>query len=123
MAYGSQVWGTSDLNGEVTLTNSNNTLTFQVDSIPYSITIPIGTYKGNRDHFVSQLINPINTQLTFVDAPVFARLGGVHIDEHINVLVLEHKDLNEPHTIDSFGGSGVDTIFGGIQFIRSPKVD
>ena len=120
--YGSQVWGSVALNAQpIVIDNTNSTFSFDVDSVHYEIAIPFGTYKTDRDHFTSELIDPINNQLVLASAPVFVRLGGVHIDNHIDVLVIEHNDKTASHTIDNFGGTALNVIFGTIQFTFPPR--
>ncbi|RXZ77942.1 hypothetical protein EBB07_28190 [Paenibacillaceae bacterium] len=119
--YGAQVWGTVPLNRMIEIDSSNNTFSFSVDGTAILITIPDGNYFGNRDIFTSEIIAPINEQFIQNGSPVFARLGGVHIDQHSNVLVLEHTDKDNNHTFTAFGGTSLSDIFGEVQFTDRPK--
>lgn len=123
ISYGTQVWGSVPLNenSPLTIDESNNTLSFDVDGVTYQITIPNGTYKTNREFFTSELIDPINIQLQLVSAPVFVRLGGINGEKHINVLVFEHNDKTQHHVINNFAGSALNDLFGEIKFELPPR--
>ncbi|MFF2090175.1 hypothetical protein [Paenibacillus sp. NPDC058174] len=121
ISYGTQVWGTADLNGDIVIGDNNNSFAFNVDDSLVSIIIPQGTYKGNRDHFVSDIISLINTEVQAVNNNVFVRLGGVHLDNYTNVLIIEHNDKNNSHSISNFAGTAMSTIFGSVQFSLAPR--
>lgn len=121
--YGAQVWGSVNLNvlnTPIAISSSNNTFSFDVDGVNYSIVISNGTYYGSINHFVNPIVQEINKQLSSVNCPVFARLGGINMETHINVLVLEHSDLESNHSINNIDGSAVNGIFGEIRFINPP---
>ena len=121
--YGTMAWGTTPLNPSVVITTGvNDIFSFDVDGVNYTITLNAGTYYTSRDHFMSELISPINDGLISVNAPVRARLGGIHMDEHKNVLVIEHNDKLTNHIINNFGGTAKDTIFGEVFIITPPFV-
>ncbi|MCE5169635.1 hypothetical protein LQV63_09950 [Paenibacillus profundus] len=113
---GSQVWGSAALQAQpIVIDKTNNRLSFKVDAMEYEVTIPDGTYETKKEYFTSNLIVPLNGALENAGAPIVAKLGGVHMDKHMNVLVLEHDDSSAPHTIDSFGGSAKELVWGSTE--------
>ncbi|WP_146259700.1 hypothetical protein [Paenibacillus silvae] len=120
-AYGQQVWGSVDINKEVTITSSNNTFTFSVDDTSYTITLPTGTYNTIRELHSSDLIQAITSAASSLSIPVQFRLGGMHYDQKYNVLIIEHTDKEDEHVLDNFTGSANDTLFGTIKFNLAPR--
>ncbi|WP_019422837.1 hypothetical protein [Paenibacillus sp. OSY-SE] len=113
---GTQVWGSASLQAQpIVIDKNNNRLSFKVDATEYEVAIPEGTYVTKKEYFTSNLIVPLNGALENAGAPVVAKLGGVHMDKHMNVLVLEHHDSSAPHTIDSFGGSAKELVWGNTE--------
>ncbi|WP_145413463.1 hypothetical protein [Paenibacillus xylanexedens] len=119
--YGQQVWGSVDINKQVTITSSNNTFTFSVDGTPYTITLPTGTYNTIREKHESDLVQAITTAASSLSVPVQFKLGGMHYDQKYNVLIIEHTDKEDEHVLDNFTGSANDTLFGTIKFNLSPR--
>jgi hypothetical protein len=118
---GSQVWGSKAINSNDTVINSsNNSFQFAVDGVTYSIVIPDGTYSTKLEFFTSELIVPINTALTNINAPVFVRLGGINRDTHRDVLVIEHKDQTVPHVINNFAGTALSEIYVSTLYSYDP---
>jgi hypothetical protein len=119
--YGQQVWGSVDINKQVTITTSNNTFTFSVDDISYTITVPVGTYTTIREKHESELIQAVASAASSLNIPVQFKLGGMHYDEKYNVLIIEHTDRENEHTLDNFTGSANGTLFGSIKFNLPPR--
>ncbi|MCP1184931.1 hypothetical protein [Paenibacillus sp. 1781tsa1] len=120
-AYGQQVWGSADINHQVTITSSNNTFTFSIDDTPYTITLPNGTYMTIREKHESELIQAITLATSSLSIPVQFKLGGMHYDQKYNVLIIEHTDKDNNHVLDNFTGSANDTLFGTIKFNLNPR--
>ncbi|MCM3341724.1 hypothetical protein M3650_24635 [Paenibacillus sp. MER TA 81-3] len=113
---GTQVWGSAPLQAQpIVIDKTNNRLSFKVDEVECEITIPEGKYETKKEYFTSNLIAPLNGALESAGVPVVAKLGGIHMDKHMNVLVLEHHDSSAPHTIDSFGGSAKELVWGNTE--------
>lgn len=119
--YGQQVWGTVNITNKVTITSSNNTLAFDVDGTTYTITVPNGTYTTIREKHESELIQAITTAASSLSIPVQFRLGGMHYDQKFNVMIIEHTDKDNEHTMDNFSGSANGTLFGNIRFNLAPR--
>nr|WP_145401732.1 hypothetical protein [Paenibacillus xylanexedens] len=119
--YGQQVWGSVDINKEVTITSSNNIFTFSVDGTPYTITLPTGTYRTTREIHDSELVQAITAAASSLGTPVVFKLGGMHYDQKYNVLIIEHEDKENEHVLDNFTGSANDTLFGTIKFNLAPR--
>jgi hypothetical protein len=121
-SYGSQVWGSKNLNASlIVIDDTNNTFSFEVDGVPFTINVPNGLYNTDVCKFSSDLIPAINEQLSLVSCPVFARLGGIRLDTHQDVIVLEHSDKVDAHTINNFQGTALGLIWGSEQFSFSPQ--
>ena len=119
--YGHQVWGSVDINNQVTITSSNNTFTFNVDGTPYTLTVPNGTYSTIREKHESELVQAITIAASSLSIPVVFRLGGMHYDQKLNVLIIEHTDKDSEHVLDNFTGSANDTLFGTVKFNLKPR--
>ncbi|MBD8836257.1 hypothetical protein IFU39_00290 [Paenibacillus sp. CFBP 13594] len=119
--YGQQVWGSVEINKQVTITSSNNTFTFNVDSTPYTLTLPDGIYTTIREKHESELVQAITTAASSLAMPVVFKLGGMHYDQKYNVLIVEHTDKENEHVLDNFTGSANDTLFGTIKFNLTPR--
>ncbi|MFE6075599.1 hypothetical protein ACFVQB_14100 [Paenibacillus sp. NPDC057886] len=119
--YGQQVWGSSDINNQVTITSSNNAFTFSVDGTAYTITLPNGTYKAIREKHESELVQAITSAASSLSIPVQFKLGGMHYDQKYNVLIIEHTDKDNEHMLDNFTGSANSTLFGTIKFNLPPR--
>lgn len=119
--YGQQVWGSIDINKQVTITTSNNTFTFSVDGISYTITVPVGTYTTIREKHESDLIKALSSAVVSQNIPVQFKLGGMHYDQKYNVLILEHTDQNNEHVMDNFTGNANTTLFGNVKFNLTPR--
>ncbi|MFX3649532.1 MAG: hypothetical protein ACE3K2_08925 [Paenibacillus sp.] len=119
--YGQQVWGSVDIGKQVTITASNNTFTFNVDGLSYTLMIPVGTYTTSRQRHEAELIQAMSKVASAQNIPVQFILGGMHYDKQYNVLILEHTDTSNEHVIDQWAGNAMDTIFGQVKFNLPPR--
>jgi len=119
--YGQQVWGSVELGSEVNITTDNSTFGFSVDGLQYSLEIPAGSYMTSRNRHESELVQIMTETAEHLSLPVQFKLGGIHDDQKLNVLILEHLDKSKEYVLDEFGGSAVDTIFGEVRFNLAPR--
>ncbi|MBT2685449.1 flagellin [Bacillus sp. ISL-37] len=121
------------LSPEVTITEGvNDTLTFDIDSVTYSITIAAGTYtvyNASASHLNgnSPLLEEINHKLIAANAPVSARfIYYVNGDTPFNngaglyFTALENNDEsafleNGSHSFGNFGGNAKTTLFDQVM--------
>ncbi|WP_145412839.1 hypothetical protein [Paenibacillus xylanexedens] len=119
--YGQQVWGSLELGSKVNITTDNNTFNFSVDGSRYSLDIPTGSYMTSRNRHESELVQIMTGTAEQLSLPVQFKLGGIHDDQKLNVLILEHLDKSKEYVLDEFGGSAVDTLFGDVRFNLAPR--
>lgn len=117
--------GLPTLNPSVTITAGvNDTLTFDVDSTSYSITIPPGTYPVDWDNTTSLLRDAINNELLNAGAPVTARFiyykysppdgAGLRFEARQNGPYLLSAGS---HTLGNFGGNAKATLFDMMEVV------
>lgn len=125
-----KIIGYPTLNPGITITSGvNDTLTFEIDSHTYSITISPGTYtiyapNQSDQNKNSQFIKELNKQLTAAGAPVKAQFLYLRDSPPLEGTVLRliassdqeglHQLSNGNHTFGNFGGNAKDTLFQNI---------
>ncbi|MCY8194078.1 hypothetical protein MOC90_06215 [Bacillus spizizenii] len=112
--HGSRVYCNKKLPSEALLTGEE-TLEFTVDGQEYSITLLPGVYLTNHDQFYSDLPPMITEALSSKHIPLICKLGGIHdYENNRTVLVFEHTDAKQHHSIDVIGGSAYAQLIEGI---------
>lgn len=122
--------GYPTLNPGITITSGvNDTLTFEIDSQTYSITLSPGTYsiyEPNQSglNINSQFIKELNKQFTAAGAPVKAQFlylkEAPPLDGTVLTLIASsdqdglYQLSNGNHTFGNFGGNAKDTLFQNI---------
>lgn len=88
-----RIWGDRKLSPTVTIESGvSDTLTLEANGVPYTITLMPGAYEVSHELFTGELLlAEINFKLSSQNAPVTAKLGGIHWDNPKTVLVLESE--------------------------------
>ncbi len=100
--------GNKDVTEGVTMEAGKNDLSFKVDGVPYSITIPEGDYTAD------ELLTAVNDALTASGAPVIAELDDGR-------LKLSHKKMGEHEITDVSGGAKKEIFFAENGELESPE--
>ena len=122
--------GYPTLNPGITITSGvNDTLTFDIDSQTYSITLSPGAYtiygpNQSGQNINSQFINELNKQFTAAGAPVKAQFlylrDSPPLDGTVLTLIASsdqdglYQLTDGNHTFGNFGGNAKDTLFQNI---------
>lgn len=99
--------GNKDVTEGVTMEPGANDLSFKVDGVPYSITIPEGDYTAE------ELLTAVNDALNTSGAPVIAELDDGR-------LKLSHKKMGEHEITDVSGGAKKEIFFAENGELESP---
>lgn len=93
--------------------DKNDLLVVTVDDTDYELTLDAGTYNTSHDRFSSTIISQINDQIKKTQAPVVAKLGGIHDDTPRTVLVFEHTVVGDnTKTLSPTGGTALADLVG-----------
>lgn len=89
-----RLWTTKSINGAIPITTSNDTLTFEINGTPYTITITSGTYNSSCHTNTSDLVNAIQNSITSQSIPIEVKVGGIYSpSDRYCVLVFEGVNL------------------------------
>ncbi|TVX86090.1 hypothetical protein [Paenibacillus agilis] len=104
-------WGNVNIRGEVKIElGINDLLSFDVDGIPYSITLDTGTYVTVRELHTSEFVEALSQKVIAQQIPIDVLLGGSLDDQgKVNYIVFNHKNPNGK--ITNFRGTMKSLIF------------
>lgn len=90
-----KLWTNNSISGAITITSgSNDTLTFEINGTPYTITVPSNTYNSSHFTNTSELVNAIQTEITNQSIPIQVKVGGIYSpSSRYCVLVFEGANL------------------------------
>lgn len=103
-----RVWGNKSINGDVVITDTNNTLTVKTDDSTYDIALRPGTYKTEYTTNYSELIDEIKNKIAASSFPIDVFLGGYHKDQKYNAVVVR---MTNDKDIIGLSGTFFDAYF------------